>query len=57
MTKPLHQRFVGLRFAVLSGELKKPLAEEGIERFVLGLRERTCLLDEVFLSTQGYIFH
>jgi hypothetical protein len=55
--KALHQSFVGLSFAVLRGELEQPLAEEGIEGFVLRLCERAGLLDEVRLGAEGYVLH
>ena len=43
VTEALHQSFVGLSFAVLGGELEKPLAEQGIEGFVLRMAtERAC---------------
>jgi len=42
---------------MLGGELKKPLAKEGIQGFVLRLGERTCLLNKVLVSAKSDIFH
>ena len=51
MTEALHQSLVGLRFTVLGGQLMKPLTEQRVERFVLGLCERTGSLNEMFFGT------
>ncbi len=42
---------------MLGGELKKPLAKEGIQGFVLRLGERPCLLDQVLVGAESYILH
>jgi hypothetical protein len=50
VTEALHQSFVGVSFAVLGGELVKPLAEQGIEGFVLSDGDGAGLLDEVLFG-------
>jgi hypothetical protein len=57
VTQALHQGFVGLSLAMLSRQLVKPLAEESVESFVLGLGERASLFDEVLVGAKSYVFH
>jgi len=57
VTKAAHQGVHFLAAARLRGELHEPFAKCGVQGLALCPRHQACLLDEVFVGTESYIFH
>lgn len=57
MAKAPHQRIDGRPASRLRGVLLKPFPKGCIQRLVLRPRDQPGLLNEVFVGTEGNIFH
>jgi len=57
MAQAMHEGINLLPIAGLSGELQQPFAKSRVQRAPLGAGDEPCLLDEVFIGTEGNVFH
>ena len=57
MAKPPHEGIHLLPTAVLRRELKQPLSESRIQGSPLGSGDLAGLLKQVFIGTEGHVFH
>jgi len=57
MAKPPHEGIHLLPTTVLRGELKQPFAKGRVQGASLGASDLAGLLKEVFIGTEGHVFH
>src|ERR1035438_3386752 len=57
MAQPVHEGIDLLPIAGLSGELQQPFAKSRVQRAPLGAGDEPGLLNEVFIGTEGDVFH
>jgi len=57
MLQAFHQRVELLRATALCCKLFQPLTEHGVQRLVPGFSQQARLLDQLFIRTEGDVFH
>jgi len=57
MFKAFHESVEILGAAAAGCELFEPLAEHGVEGFMLGFGQQARLLNQLLIRTQGNVFH
>src|SRR6202041_224183 len=57
MLQSLHQSVELLRAAASCCKLFQPFAEHSIKRLMLRFGQQACLLNQLLICTEGYVFH